>query len=717
MDRFACRSTALAVKTICNLSKANIVLSGEHHIPADGGNIFVINHFTRIETFLMPYIINKLTNMPVWSLADYSLFKGAFGNYLERVGAVSTKNPDRDRLIVKTLLTGEGEWIIFPEGRMVKNQKLVEKGRYVISYAGGKRPPHSGAAALALRTEFYRRRMVNMARTDPNEMKRLLKLFEIDALEKIQDKKTYIVPINLTYYPLRARENILSKLASGLMENIPERVIEELMTEGSMLLSGVDIHVRFGSPISVNAHLAHRTIEKDISKRATFNFDDVIPSRKRMHREALKIMHSYMKAIYGMTTVNHDHLFASVLRAAPKNRMDDNYLKKRVFLLASQDLSREDIFMHPGLESDQVHLLTDDRFNKYRDFLSVATQTGVVEKTGGQMVRNASKFSSLLDFHRVRIDNPIAVMANAVEPMTHLQRRIRKLAWTPSFMIRRKIVKHILNRELHDFKEDYETHYLADESKDKEIGRPFLIKGKSRKKGVVLVHGYMAAPAEVKALAQYLGRRGMWVYVPRLRGHGTSPLDLAARKYTEWILSVERAYAVVGNICERVVMGGFSTGGGLALYLAAKLPTVSGVFAVSPPMRLQDFSARLVPAMNMWNHVMKKIQLNNITMEFVQNRPENPHINYFRNPVAGIRELERLMMSVSPLLPAIRVPALIAQAKDDPVVDPKGSKTVFDSLGSQDKSYVLFNFSRHGILLGEGAEKVHHTVADFVENL
>jgi 1-acyl-sn-glycerol-3-phosphate acyltransferase len=284
LSRFAYRTTGLAIKTITNLSRAEISYHGENNIPA-GSNIFVINHFTRLETFLMPYLIFRLTKIPVWSLASFELFKGAFGAYLEKVGAVSTKNPDRDRLIVKTLLTGEANWIIFPEGRMVKNKKLIEKGRYMISAAGGKHPPHTGAATLALRTEFYRQRIKRLTAENSDEARHLAELFQIQNLEPVINGQTHIVPVNLTYYPIRVRENILSNLAVRLVEDLPERIIEELMTEGSMLLSGVDIDIRFGKPIQIFECLQCSPIDLDISAKRRIHFDDPIPSRPRLRIE------------------------------------------------------------------------------------------------------------------------------------------------------------------------------------------------------------------------------------------------------------------------------------------------------------------------------------------------------------------------------------------------------------------------------------------------
>jgi esterase/lipase/1-acyl-sn-glycerol-3-phosphate acyltransferase len=716
MNRFAYRTTGLALKTLASFLKARFRIHGDNHIP-EGSAIFVVNHFTRIETLFLPYHIHKLTDVPVWSLADYQLFDGPLGIFLEKVGAVSTKNPDRDLLIIKSLLAGDAMWIIFPEGRMVKSKKIIEKGRFMISYAGGKRPPHTGAATLGLRTEFYRQRLRYLVEEFPHEAKRLMDLFQLDSIEPVLEGNTYIVPVNITYYPLRAHENALSKIAARLMEDMSDRMVEEIMTEGTMLLSGVDVDIRFGKPIEIKKFMKSSAVDRDISSKQQISFDDPIPSKQTMKKIAFQIMQRYMSDIYSMTTVNHDHMFASMLKMIPFKKIKTYDLRRRVFTASTDNLKKTGIHLHHSFDSDQTHLLTDDKFHKFKDFITVAREKGVVKKHNGTLVKDTSKFSSPFDFHRVRLDNPVAVIANEVEPLKQLQRRINRVAWTPGFWLKRKVVRYLLKKEFREFEKDYQTFYIEGESKKKDVGKPFLIKGDSRDIGVVLIHGMMAAPLEIRELAAYLGNRGLWVYAPRLKGHGTSPEDLATRTYMEWVKSVDTGYAIMSNICERVVVGGFSAGAGLALDLALRVKEVKGVFAVCPPMRLKDFSSKFVPAVDVWNKLMEKIRLDGAKMEFVENRPENPHINYFRIPVSAVLELEKLMDSLETRLADIHVPALVAQSIGDPVVKPSGSRRTFKLIGSEDKSYILLNFDRHGILLGDGADKVHRAIGDFIEQL
>jgi esterase/lipase len=75
------------------------------------------------------------------------------------------------------------------------------------------------------------------------------------------------------------------------------------------------------------------------------------------------------------------------------------------------------------------------------------------------------------------------------------------------------------------------------------------------------------------------------------------------------------------------------------------------------------------------------------------------------------------MDSLEPKLPDIQIPVLVVQGDGDPVVDPRGSRKVFELLGSREKKYLLMNYNRHGILLGNDANRVHLAIGDFIESL
>jgi esterase/lipase/1-acyl-sn-glycerol-3-phosphate acyltransferase len=713
VNRYAYLASGHVIALMEALSKAKVNIHGRENIP-DGSLIFVVNHFTRIETFLLPYHIYHLTNRPVWSLANSNMFSGAFGQMLEAVGAVSTKAPHRDRVIVKSLLTGEANWIIFPEGCMVKDKVIVEHARYVVSCAGGSGSPHTGAATLALRTEFYRRRLRRLSNELPDEAERLRQLFGIDDLEQTISGKTSIIPVNITYYPLRAKENALSRLADIFLSNLAERYHEELMTEGAMVLEGVDIDIRFGKPIKPGEYVAGGQIEQDIISRKRIDFDDRLPSRQAMRHEAHRLMQRYMAAIYEHTTVNHDHLFASLLKCLPFRKFSEEDFRRRAYLLVTS-VALSGLYRHQSLESGQVALLTDDRHHRYREFLSLALETGVVSREGAAFVKNTGKFSSALDLNRARIDNPIGVIANEVLPLKVLQREVVIYAWMPSMLVNRLVRNRLRQRADQEYENDYKTFFRTGESKARDIGRPYVIKGRSRQMGVVLVHGFLAAPEEVSELAGFLGEKGLRVAVVRLKGHGTSPEDLAQRSADDWRESVDSAYAAMVLECKRVVLAGFSFGGGLALDCAARNRNVAGVVAVCPPLRLNDLSTYFAPSLAIWNRLMDAVHYRKGKWQFIDINPEHPDINYHRLPVASLVALEQFMSGLEAQLPNIRTPALIIQSKGDPIVDPEGTRVLFERLGSLQKGFRLFDIARHGILLGEGAGEVHSAIGEFMD--
>ena len=288
----------------------------------------------------------------------------------------------------------------------------------------------------------------------------------------------------------------------------------------------------------------------------------------------------------------------------------------------------------------------------------------------------------------------------------------------PPQLIRRKVAKKFFELDIQCFEEDYKKYFIKGESKPKEIGSPLFLKKRFSEKGVILVHGYMAAPEEMRVLADNLYKAGYTVYSARLRGHGTSPEDLAERTWEEWYASVNNAYVVMKNSVKDFVMLGFSTGAGIALLQAAnKGDKFKGVISINAPLKLQNITSHLSSAVVFWNKALEKVHINKGKMEYIANDPENPHINYTRNPMSGVNELGQLMDIVEKKLPEINIPSLIIQGSDDPVVNPESGLEIFTKIGTKDKEIVRIFSERHGIVRGEESKKVTSAILTFLDNI
>lgn len=716
MNRFAFELSGYTLKTFSGFSKANIKISGERNIP-DGSVIFTANHFTRIETIFLPYHIHKLTGKEVWSLAASDLFKiSMLKGFLDNLGAVSTSDPDRDHKTLKTLLTQNVQWIIFPEGMMVKNKKLIKKDKFSFSQDGEIKRPHTGAAILALRCEFYRERMKRLWQMAEPEYERLAKRFEVEHIDDVLEQQTYIVPVNITYYPASPKENIVSRIGKILMKEPSDRVMDELMTEGSMLFTDVDIDIRFGKPITINPYLKDPYIESMLTAKRRVKFEQDVSSKEVIREIAQDIMGQYMSSVYEMTTLNYDHVMACVLKHFPYRRdgIDLYEFKCKVFYAVERLKAQKEYYLTDTFYENQVHLLTDDRFNRISNFLSIAEETNVIEIHDDKIFKDQTRFFLHSDFHTIRIENPLFVIANEVEPVGHAEKEIKRIAHLTPEDIFKKVKNRLVEKGRVDYTKDYNQFYIEAETKRKRIGRPIFLKHQNEKAGILLIHGYMAAPAEMKPFANYLHAKGYTVYIPRLKGHGTSPEDLAQVQYDDWIESVEAGFTILKHSCDKIILGGFSTGAGLALDLATRIDKVKAIFAVAPPMKLQDLGSWFVPAIDAWNSIIKKIRLNAIAKEFIENNPENPQINYHRNPIAGIHQLEKLMTQLEPKLKDIDIPTLVVQSRKDPVVKPQGTQTLFDKLGSETKEYYIFDVPRHGILIGKDIQRIYKAIRNFI---
>jgi len=114
---------------------------------------------------------------------------------------------------------------------------------------------------------------------------------------------------------------------------------------------------------------------------------------------------------------------------------------------------------------------------------------------------------------------------------------------------------------------------------------------------------------------------------------------------------------------------------------------------------------------------MSKIKRENLEKNFFQFAAENPHVNYDKNPIMGVKEIGSFLTKLKPSLAKVVHPSLIIHADKDPVVDSDGSKIIYDELGAESKEYVLMNLDNHIIVNGKGAERVHELIADFARDV
>ncbi|MBF0245232.1 MAG: alpha/beta hydrolase, partial [Planctomycetes bacterium] len=91
--------------------------------------------------------------------------------------------------------------------------------------------------------------------------------------------------------------------------------------------------------------------------------------------------------------------------------------------------------------------------------------------------------------------------------------------------------------------------------------------------------------------------------------------------------------------------------------------------------------------------------------------------NYSRNYLHGLMELESLSHACNQNLLRVQVPALIVQAKGDPVVNPVSAKIIHASIRSQRKELEYVDSDRHIIILREGSEALFARIATFLVTL
>ncbi|MGX6446376.1 alpha/beta hydrolase [Neobacillus sp. K501] len=224
--------------------------------------------------------------------------------------------------------------------------------------------------------------------------------------------------------------------------------------------------------------------------------------------------------------------------------------------------------------------------------------------------------------------------------------------------------------------------------------------------GCLCIHGFTGAPYEVEPLAEYLTKHTDWVFrIPTLPGHGEN-LSLKGVQYQQWIDHAESELKDLIQICEKVYVVGFSMGGMIASYLAAKYPVdklvllSAAAYYVNPKQMASEFKSMLLD-------IFKGNLAGNELFQRYKRKIK-------ATPITATLQFRRLVASIKPLLPQVEVPTLIAQGECDGIVPPKSAEYLYQTINAKKKRLTYIKDSNHHICHCEEKEALFSQVYDFL---
>lgn len=202
-------------------------------------------------------------------------------------------------------------------------------------------------------------------------------------------------------------------------------------------------------------------------------------------------------------------------------------------------------------------------------------------------------------------------------------------------------------------------------------------------KGILLVHGLGDAPGSFSDIIPALNRQGFLVRTVLLPGHGTRPADLMDVSVDDWRRVVAEQMALLKQDVNAVYLGGFSTGGNLALEYAKRHDDVAGLLLFSPAIKSDerfDFLAPLLAVFTDWLRPPRP------------DAPQQLATRYMRVPTNGFAQFYHSSAAVRSLLrnASYNKPVLMVLAQHDSVLDTAYLLTLFEQKFPHPKSRLIW---------------------------
>ncbi len=207
---------------------------------------------------------------------------------------------------------------------------------------------------------------------------------------------------------------------------------------------------------------------------------------------------------------------------------------------------------------------------------------------------------------------------------------------------------------------------------------------------VVYLHGFSASQEEGDPVHyQFAKKFGCNLYLSRLAEHGIDSIDAMINLTADKLWnSAKESYAIGKQLGKKVILVGTSTGGSLALRLAAEYPEIAGLILLSPNIAINDPLAWV--ANNHWGLQIARLVKGkyNITDDTTAIEKKYWYNKYRMESVTEMQELLETAMKAS-LFKEIKQPVLLLyyykdEQHQDKTVKVSAMKKMFRQLGTPD---------------------------------